>query len=243
MKKSILICAVYSLLCGNILFAQQGVLRPIRVSVRRYIPIKPEFRQLRLSNLPREQGKLDVLRIVIDTAYVSKDAISNLDRAQRKELREIIVLMERGNDSLSVAKWKEFLSTFRNKTTPVDLDEIIRYMVREAHLTKYSSVLYKSSKVRFLEVQSEQLTEYVESLRRQLADCEKSSSCPDSTKNEIKTGLAAALRELQRVNRTFNQEFLALQNQMQMESRQFNSVSNALKARHDAATASIRNIK
>jgi hypothetical protein len=193
--------------------------------------------------LPREQGKLDVLRIIMDTAYVSEDAIANLDRAQRKELREIIVLMERGNDSLSSAKWKEFVSAFRNKTTPIDLDEIIRYMVKEAHLTKYSSVLYRSSKVKFLEVQSQQLREYVESLRRQLADCQKYSSCPDSTKNEIEAELATASRELQRVNRTFNQEFLALQNQMQMESRQFNSVANALKARHDVAMASIRNMK
>lgn len=40
-----------------------------------------------------------------------------------------------------------------------------------------------------------------------------------------------------------NMEFLALQNNMQMESRKFNTVSNALKARHDIAMNSIRNMK
>ncbi|NIN71917.1 MAG: hypothetical protein GTO46_08305, partial [Gemmatimonadetes bacterium] len=40
-----------------------------------------------------------------------------------------------------------------------------------------------------------------------------------------------------------NMQFLALQNQMQMESRQFNAVSNALKVRHDSAMGAIRNMK
>jgi hypothetical protein len=44
-------------------------------------------------------------------------------------------------------------------------------------------------------------------------------------------------------NMQMNMEFLALQNQMQMESRQFNAVSNALKVRHDAAMAAVRNMK
>ena len=44
-------------------------------------------------------------------------------------------------------------------------------------------------------------------------------------------------------NMQMNMEFLSLQNQMQMESRQFNSVSNALKVRHDSAMAAIRNMK
>jgi hypothetical protein len=44
-------------------------------------------------------------------------------------------------------------------------------------------------------------------------------------------------------NMQMNMEFLALQNQMQMESRQFNSVSNALKVRHDSAMAAVRNMK
>jgi hypothetical protein len=44
-------------------------------------------------------------------------------------------------------------------------------------------------------------------------------------------------------NMQMNMEFLALQNQMQMESRQYNAVSNALKVRHDSAMAAVRNMK
>ena len=40
-----------------------------------------------------------------------------------------------------------------------------------------------------------------------------------------------------------DQEFLSLQNSIQMESREMHTLSNAAKARHDAATAIVRNLK
>ena len=40
-----------------------------------------------------------------------------------------------------------------------------------------------------------------------------------------------------------NMQFMALQNAVQMESRKFQTLSNASKARHDIAMASIRNTK
>lgn len=38
-------------------------------------------------------------------------------------------------------------------------------------------------------------------------------------------------------------EFLALQNAVQMESRKYQTLSNASKARHDVAMAAIRNMR
>ena len=38
-------------------------------------------------------------------------------------------------------------------------------------------------------------------------------------------------------------EFLVQQNVMQMESRQYNSISNALKVRHDVVMATVRNVR
>jgi seryl-tRNA synthetase len=38
-------------------------------------------------------------------------------------------------------------------------------------------------------------------------------------------------------------QFLTLQNSMQMESRQYQTISNALKAAHDAESATVRNLK
>ncbi|MBI3183618.1 MAG: hypothetical protein HYZ28_15885 [Myxococcales bacterium] len=40
-----------------------------------------------------------------------------------------------------------------------------------------------------------------------------------------------------------SQQYLALQNEMQRESREFNAISNILKVRHDSAKAAINNIR
>ena len=55
--------------------------------------------------------------------------------------------------------------------------------------------------------------------------------------------LTTAVEGLQQQMLDMNMQFLALQNQMQMESRQYNTVSNALKVRHDSAMGAIRNMK
>lgn len=55
--------------------------------------------------------------------------------------------------------------------------------------------------------------------------------------------LTTAVDALQQKMIDVNVQFLALQNQMQTESRQYNAVSNALKVRHDAAMNAIRNMK
>ena len=61
---------------------------------------------------------------------------------------------------------------------------------------------------------------------------------------EAKLKLQATKKDsIQQKPMSMNMEFLALQNQMQMESRQFNSVSNALKTRHDSSMNAIKNMK
>jgi len=56
---------------------------------------------------------------------------------------------------------------------------------------------------------------------------------------QLGTAVGGLLQEMQ----DMHPQFLALQNQMQMEARQYNAVSNALKVRHDAAMSAIRNMK
>ncbi|MGD2153672.1 MAG: hypothetical protein PVG79_10425 [Gemmatimonadales bacterium] len=56
---------------------------------------------------------------------------------------------------------------------------------------------------------------------------------------QLSTAVGGLLQEMQ----DMHPQFLALQNQMQMEARQYNTVSNALKVRHDAAMSAIRNMK
>jgi hypothetical protein len=51
-----------------------------------------------------------------------------------------------------------------------------------------------------------------------------------------------ATRALQREARTFNLQYLQLQESMQRESREFTALSNVMKVKHDSAKAAIANI-
>jgi hypothetical protein len=55
--------------------------------------------------------------------------------------------------------------------------------------------------------------------------------------------LAAAADQLQEMNASFNLQYLALQQQMQTESRQFTMLSNVMKTKHDSTKNAIDNIR
>lgn len=50
-------------------------------------------------------------------------------------------------------------------------------------------------------------------------------------------------KELKRLNASFNEMYLALQERMQNESRRFTLLSNVLKTKHDTAKNSISNLR
>ncbi|WP_242394642.1 hypothetical protein [Anaeromyxobacter oryzisoli] len=60
------------------------------------------------------------------------------------------------------------------------------------------------------------------------------SSAPDD--------VLGATRQLQEEARTFNLQYLQLQENMQRESREFTALSNVMKVKHDSAKAAIQNI-
>lgn len=88
-------------------------------------------------------------------------------------------------------------------------------------------------------------TEWINSVVKRLAVHEKNVKLVlKDTKKGVKKGSPPTVQKasLQQMS-DMNMQFLQLQNSMQMESRAFNAVSNALKVRHDAAMSSIRNMK
>lgn len=53
----------------------------------------------------------------------------------------------------------------------------------------------------------------------------------------------AAARQLDEVNRSFNMQYLGLQQEMQAENRKFTLLSNIMKTRHDTAKNAISNVR
>jgi hypothetical protein len=71
------------------------------------------------------------------------------------------------------------------------------------------------------------------------------STAPDSGASAAAGGegdVLEATRTLQQEARTFNLQYLQLQENMQRESREFTALSNVMKVKHDSAKAAISNI-
>lgn len=87
-----------------------------------------------------------------------------------------------------------------------------------------------------------QLSAGLENVVRHAADLERATRERTSTARP-QGELLSAISEMSEMQARLEMEMLALQNAMQMESRRFQTISNAVKARHDAAMSSIRNMK
>jgi hypothetical protein len=55
--------------------------------------------------------------------------------------------------------------------------------------------------------------------------------------------LMLATRQMQEMNMSFNLQYLQLQQKMQSENRQFTTISNVMKTKHDTTKAAINNIR
>ncbi len=68
------------------------------------------------------------------------------------------------------------------------------------------------------------------------------SSGPSTSAGGGEGDILEATRALQQEARTFNLQYLQLQESMQRESREFTALSNVMKVKHDSAKSAINNI-
>lgn len=75
------------------------------------------------------------------------------------------------------------------------------------------------------------------------ADRLRRTSQPHTQATGYQDDLIRAVDNMQKLQAELQAQFLALQNQIQQQSRQYQTISNALQARHQIAMNSIRNMK
>ena len=64
-----------------------------------------------------------------------------------------------------------------------------------------------------------------------------------STGNEAFDQMMAATRQMAEFNASFNLQYLQLQEKIQVDTRQFNLISNIMKTKHDAAKNALNNVR
>jgi len=80
-------------------------------------------------------------------------------------------------------------------------------------------------------------------LSAKVGEVSRLAAAGKSSKDASGEKLLDAIREMQKMQQSFNTEFHKLQNAMQQESRRFDMISNSMKAKHDIAMATIRNMR
>ena|SRR5271157_216711 len=84
---------------------------------------------------------------------------------------------------------------------------------------------------RWLKDSSQELAELANRWHFRLTDIEKNQ------------GLLSQQKQMMEMNQSFNMQYLALQENMQNESRRFSLISNVMKTKHDTAKNSINNLR
>ena len=88
--------------------------------------------------------------------------------------------------------------------------------------------------IRAIEAEIKVLQRRTKDMKKKLKDARKMVSSINPKKS--RDGMLEVMEKM-------NTSFLAIKNQMQQESRQFNTLSNLMKTQHDNAMNSIRNIR
>lgn len=84
-----------------------------------------------------------------------------------------------------------------------------------------------------------QLAKLFEALSARVRELSKVST----DKGQASGDMMARMQQLQEMNQSFNLQYLALQENMQNESRRFSLLSNIMKTKHDTAKNSIGNLR
>jgi hypothetical protein len=85
------------------------------------------------------------------------------------------------------------------------------------------------------------LNEELSTLYRQLSD--QIAAAVAAMSGESQSNLLSATQQMQETQMSFNLQYLALQDDMQNENRQFTMVSNIMKTKHDTVKDALGNIR
>jgi len=96
-----------------------------------------------------------------------------------------------------------------------------------------------------MQAAAEKLAALYSSLARKAEEVAKAGAAVKAGKPDpgALSALLEATRQMQEMQMSFNLQYLQLQSQMQNESRQYSTVSNIMKTKHDTMKNSISNIR
>lgn len=210
------------------------VVRPIKT----FIPIKPEFKHIRATPLPTKNGQIDRREMVLRASIASSDVVSYLNTNQKRTMQSVIRLLKSKNTPAAQREWNSLIESFKDGSTPIDINDLIQYVLRQSYMESNRDLQFYAAKVRHMNEQKQAMRDYLQSLR-EMQDGMSSRAVLEDIKNTID----AAEEKLNSIGDDAQLANIDLQNAIQKQQQTIQMLSNMSKALHDTAMAIIRNMK
>ena len=210
-----------------------SIVRPIR----KFIPTKQEFKHIRATQLPTKNGQIDRREIVLGASLASSEVVSYLNANQRRTVNSVIKHLKGNNTSSAKHVWNSLVASFKNSSTPIDINGLIQYVLRQSYMESNKDLQFYAAKVKYTNQQKQAVRDYLESLRS-MQDGISSRTASEDLNNAI----AAAEENLNSIGDDAQLANIDLQNMLQKQQQAIQMLSNVSKVLHDTAMAVIRKI-
>lgn len=168
-----------------------------------------------------------------------------LTAQEQQALRDIAKLVTAHDTTAAKNRWSTLITTLNQKNLPMDINELMQYVLRESYLQTNRDLQYYADKVKFYNDQKEQIRREIAKLRQQLQNV-PSGGPPHPPGSVNPANIANAIRQweekLSSVGDDAQLANIDLQNKLQQQQQTLQTISNVSKMLNDTALAIIRKI-
>jgi hypothetical protein len=158
--------------------AQTATLRAVQApKTVKYIPVKPEFKNLTLEPMTVDSVVDELAGIVVLCSTATPNTARALPQSSQKALSSVVQLLKAGKNEAAMREWKKLINGLRRTTTPISVNELIYWVMQQAYLRSAEDLRYYAGKVKFHTEQKTIIRKTLDFNRRVLEACQSSRRC------------------------------------------------------------------
>ncbi|UCE61362.1 MAG: hypothetical protein JSU63_06365 [Phycisphaerales bacterium] len=194
-----------------------------------YLRTRDRYRHVRIAqHHRRDDGRVYIRPIIQRSVTVLPSVLDRFEGRRRSDITLIIQHLNRGERRRAIELWGRFVEGLVDYRDPIDLDEIVVYIVREGCVLEDETFRFYALKLEFLKETEDRLEDYIYGLYDRREACTRlTRRCPGETVRDIETELARAQGERDVVRakvRAANDEFEAILRGSRDYERRFHDV-------------------
>ena len=148
-------------------------------------PMKPGFRQLKLSELPKDRNGSLISHFYSQASASNNKFRDSLNGTQKLMIDTTLDSLRNGRAPMANSIWKKFVRSLQNGKENLDLNNVIYSLMNHSYLEKRPKLAYRASLFKILKDKVEILEKEKELFKDMEKDCEANPKCDYATKDEL----------------------------------------------------------